>query len=156
MCPLLATFRSEKSRLFIDNCRCNTMATGRAIAKKALDQLSLTLSSDDTRFFLDTSLEDLWKEARTIEYEQAQRRDLRCMRRIEGFLRTMESYSGIIEVFCQGFSPMSFVWVSLFWDESRRSQIANFLIGTYQARPSCKYSNRIFVSTLSLTFRYSS
>lgn len=90
------------------------MATGRAIAKKALDQLNLTLSSEDTRLFLDTSLEDLWKEARTIESEQGQRRDLRYMRRIEGFLQTMESYSGVIEVFCQGFSPMSFVWVRCF------------------------------------------
>lgn len=96
------------------------MATGRAIAKKALDQLNLTLSPEDTRFFLDTTLEDLWKDARTIEHEQGQRRDLRCMRRIEGFLRTMDSYSGVIEVFCQGFSPMSFVWVSLSHDESRR------------------------------------
>lgn len=89
------------------------MATGRDIAKKAFDQLNLTLSSEDTRFFLDTTLEGLWNDARTIEYEQGQRMDLRCMRRIEGFLRTMESYSGVIEVFCQGFSPMSFVWVSL-------------------------------------------
>lgn len=132
------------------------MATGHAIAVKALDRLRLTLSSEDTRFFLDTTLEDLWKEVRTIEYEQGQRRDLRYMRRIEGFLRTMESYSGVVEVFCQGFSLMSFVWVCLFRHVSRRSQIANYLIGTYQARPSCKYSNCIFLSTLSLTFRYSS
>ncbi|KAL8700479.1 MAG: hypothetical protein Q9201_005424 [Fulgogasparrea decipioides] len=86
------------------------MATGRAIVKKALDQLKLTLSPDDARYFADTTLQDLWKEARRIEYEQAQRLDMRCMRQIEGFLRTVESYSGVIEVFCQGFSPMAFVW----------------------------------------------
>jgi len=104
----------DGSHLFKDfkDCQRNTMATGHAIAEKALDRLKSTLSSEDTQFFLDTTLEALWKEARTIECEQGQRRDLRFMRQIEGFLRTMESYSGVIEVFCQGFSPMSFVWAS--------------------------------------------
>ena len=88
------------------------MATGGDIVKKAIEQLTSTLTSEDERIFMDTSLEDLWKEARRIEHGQGQRRDLRFMRRIESFIRTMESYAGVIEVFCQGYSPMAFVWVS--------------------------------------------
>lgn len=87
------------------------MADGRAIVEKAVAQLSATLNKDDHRFFLDTTLEDLWKEARRTEKEQGQRMDLRFMRRIEPFVRSMESYAGPIEVFCQGFPPMAFVWV---------------------------------------------
>lgn len=87
------------------------MATGEAIVKKALDQLKLTLTPEDARMFSISSLEDLWREARRIEVEQGARLDLRCMRRLEPLLRSLESYAGVIEVFCQGYSPMAFVWV---------------------------------------------
>ena len=87
------------------------MATGEEIVKKALDQLKSTLTPEDVRMFSNTSLEDLWREARKMEEEQGARLDLRFMRRIEPFLRSLESYAGVIEVFCQGYSPMAFVWV---------------------------------------------
>lgn len=87
------------------------MATGEAIVKKALEQLKSTLSPEDIRMFSNTSLEDLWHEARKVQEEQVARLDLRFMRRLEPFLRSMESYAGVIEVFCQGYSPMAFVWV---------------------------------------------
>ena len=87
------------------------MATGEAIVKKALDQLKSSLTAEDVRTFSDTSLEDLWREARKIEKEQAARLDLRFMRRVERLVRSLESYAGVIEVLCQGYSPMAFVWV---------------------------------------------
>ena len=87
------------------------MATGEAIVKKALDQLKSSLTAEDVRIFSDTSLEDLWREARKIEKEQAARLDLRFMRRVERLVRSLESYAGVIEVLCQGYSPMAFVWV---------------------------------------------
>ena len=87
------------------------MATGEEIVKKALDQLKSSLTAEDVRTFSNTSLEDLWREARNIEKEQAARLDLRFMRRVERFVRSLESYAGVIEVFCQGYSPMAFVWV---------------------------------------------
>ena len=87
------------------------MATGEAIVKKALDQLKSSLTTEDVRTFSNTSLEDVWREARKIEKDQADRRDLRFMRRVEPLLRTLESYAGVIEVLCQGYSPMAFVWV---------------------------------------------
>ena len=87
------------------------MATGEAIVTRALDQLKSSLTTEDVRTFSNASLEDLWREARKIEKEQADRRDLQFMRRIEPLLRTLESYAGVIEVLCQGYSPMAFVWV---------------------------------------------
>lgn len=87
------------------------MATAEAIVKKALDQLKATLSPEDVRMFSNSSLEDLWREARKVEDEQGARLDLRFMRRLEPFLRSLESYAGVIEVFCQGYAPMAFVWV---------------------------------------------
>lgn len=87
------------------------MATGEEIVKKALDQLKSTLTAEDVRMFSNTSLEDLWREARNVEVEQGARQDLRFMRRIQPFLRSLESYASVIEVFCQGYAPMAFVWV---------------------------------------------
>ena len=89
----------------------SAMATGEVIVKKALDQLQSTLTPEDVRLFSNTSLADLWREARKVENEQGARLDLRFMRRLEPFLRSLESYAGVIEVFCQGYAPMAFIWV---------------------------------------------
>ena len=87
------------------------MATGEEVVKKAIEHLKSTVAPEDVRIFSNTSLKDLWHEARKIEAEQAARKDLRFMRRIEPFLRTLEKYASVIEVFCQGYSTMAFVWV---------------------------------------------
>lgn len=89
------------------------MATGQAIVEKALTHLKSTLTAEDNRAFSDTTLKDIWREARQVEKEQGARLDLRFMRRIEPFLQSLESYAGVLEVFCQGYSPMAFVWVCL-------------------------------------------
>ena len=89
------------------------MASACNLVKKALDQFKSTLSSDDKHSFSDTTYNDLWEGAREIEREQGRRMDIRFMRRIEPFLVSMESYAEVIEVFCQGFPPMAFVWVSI-------------------------------------------
>ena len=89
------------------------MATGPNIVEKAIDQLNSTLNVDDRHCFVNTTLKELWVEVRNIEREQGLRRDLRFMARIERFLRSMESYAPVIEVFCQGYSAMAFVWVNV-------------------------------------------
>ena len=89
------------------------MAVGRTTVKKALDQLKSTITPDDARAFSDTTLESVWQGALEIEREQGARLDLRFMRRIQPFLKSLESYASVIEVFCQGFSPMAYVWVEL-------------------------------------------
>lgn len=81
--------------------------------QKSLDQLKSTITQGDAHTFRDTNLEEVWHAAREIEQEQGARLDLRFMRRLEPLLRTLESYAPTIEVFCQGFAPMAFVWVVL-------------------------------------------
>ncbi len=87
------------------------MADGVAIVRKAYNQLKSSLTNDDSRSFSDSTLEDVWRTVRDIEREHAARYSLRNMRRIEPILRSLESYASVIDTFCQGFSPMAFVWV---------------------------------------------
>ena len=91
--------------------KTSIMATGEEVVKKAVEHLKSTLTPEDVRMFSNTSLKNLWHEARKIQAEQGARQDLRFMRRIEPLLQTLESYASVIEVFCQGYSPMAFVWV---------------------------------------------
>ena len=87
------------------------MATGQAIVQKAFERMESLLTVPDVHMFLDTTLADIWQEARTIEKELGARRDLRYMKRIEPCLRSLEHYAGVLDVFCQGYPPMAFVWV---------------------------------------------
>ncbi|ERF69533.1 hypothetical protein EPUS_01862 [Endocarpon pusillum Z07020] len=78
--------------------------------EKAFDKLKGSLSSQDAQDFLNTTLKDVWSAAVVIEQDQAARKAMKNVRRIQPFLNTMESYSRVIEVFCQGYPPMAFVW----------------------------------------------
>lgn len=89
------------------------MATGEAIVEKALTQLKSTITEEDDRTFFDTRLADIWREARIIEQELAGRRDLRYMKRLEPYLQTLEGYASVLEVICQGYPPMAFIWVNI-------------------------------------------
>ncbi|MCJ1426586.1 hypothetical protein MMC29_004489 [Sticta canariensis] len=86
------------------------MATGQAIVTKALQNLKSSITPEDARTFKDTTLEDLWRDAREIEREQGKRLALQHMDRLEQILRSLESYSSAIDTICQGFSPMAWVW----------------------------------------------
>ena len=96
------------------------MATGQAIVLRALTQMKSTLTDADKRMFSETGAAEVWREARTIEKELADRRELLYMKRIEPYLHTLESYAGVLEVFCQGYSPMAFVWVNPVFGPPRR------------------------------------
>lgn len=89
------------------------MANAQAIVTTAIEKLKSSITSEDKRTFEDASLETLWRDAREIEREQGNRLALRSMVRIERFLRSLESYSSVIDSMCQGFSPMAWVWVEL-------------------------------------------
>jgi len=86
-------------------------ASGRKIIQRALDDLKTNTNADDARTFRNTSVKDVWDLARNMEQEQIKRAGLRNMRRIEPILRSLESYAGVMDTFCQGFSPMAWVWV---------------------------------------------
>lgn len=84
---------------------------GQGIMKKALERLQSTLTEKDNYTFSNTTLEDVWKIAREIERQQGARCSMRNMRRLEPVLKSLESYSRVIDTFCQGYSLMAFVWV---------------------------------------------
>jgi hypothetical protein len=96
--------------------------SGQDIIRRALDELKTSVSADDARTFQNTSVRDVWDLARRIEQEQNERARLQNMRRIEPILRSLESYAGVIDTFCQGFSPMAWVWVCAFLEESLETQ----------------------------------
>lgn len=81
--------------------------------REAFGRLKDSISSEDAQDFQSTTLQDVRSAVHKIEQQQAQRRSLRNMGRIEPFLKFMDNYSRVIEVFCQGFSPMAWVWVGL-------------------------------------------
>ena len=85
--------------------------SGREIIEKALLELKANVSSDDARTFETTSLQDVWHLAREMEREQTERGGSQYMRRLERVLGSLESYSGVLDTFCQGFSPMAWIWV---------------------------------------------
>jgi hypothetical protein len=96
--------------------------SGQDIIRRALDELKTGVSADDARTFQNTSVRDVWDLARRIEQEQNERARLQNMRRIEPILRSLESYAGVIDTFCQGFSPMAWIWVCAFLEESLETQ----------------------------------
>ena len=79
--------------------------------REAFGKLKDSVSSEDAQDFQSTTLQDVRSAVHKIEQQQAQRQSLRNMRRIDPFLKFMETYSRVIEVSCQGFSPMAWVWV---------------------------------------------
>jgi len=103
------------------------------IAEEAFLNLKRVLTRGDADDFENTSVEQVWETAREIERQQAARFSLRNVRRIEPIVRSFESYATTLEVFCQGFSPLSFVWgpIKLFLLLAR--QYANVLETILQA-----------------------
>lgn len=69
------------------------------------------LTQDEENEFRQTSLEVLWREIAKLQKTQEQSRHLKYMRRLEPFLKSMEQYSKIIEVFLNVSDLIAFVWV---------------------------------------------
>ena len=84
--------------------------SAQTIIKEAFDRLESSISKEDARDFLSTTRNDVRHAAKVIQDRQAQRKSLQNLRRIEPFLRFTEKYAPILEVACQGFSPIAWVW----------------------------------------------
>ena len=83
-----------------------------AAIREAFDKLTETFSSEDIGDFQSTTLQDVQNAAQAIERRQSQRQSLQNLRRIQPFLDFMQRYAGVLEVICQGYSPIAWVWVS--------------------------------------------
>jgi hypothetical protein len=78
--------------------------------KKAFDDFEATIRPDDARMFRSTTLEAVREAARIIERDQAQRRTLRNLRRVEPFFQAVSRLGGAIETLCQGTPYLCFLW----------------------------------------------
>ena len=70
------------------------------------------IATEDIGDFQSTTLQDVQNAAQAIERRQSQRQSLQNLRRIQPFLEFMQRYAGVLEVICQGYSPIAWVWVS--------------------------------------------
>jgi hypothetical protein len=81
--------------------------------KDAFDKLEQTITIDhpfDARDFRDTTLQDVRNAAKQIEQDLAARQCLRNMRRIEPFLASLERYSKVVDVLCNGTVYLPWIW----------------------------------------------
>ena len=83
-----------------------------AAIREAFDRLTETFSNEDIGDFQSTTLQDVQNAAQAIERRQSQRQSLQNLRRIQPFLEFMQRYADVLEVICQGYSPIAWVWVS--------------------------------------------
>lgn len=80
----------------------------------ALAEFKRSLNNDElVRSFEGTRLHHLTSEIAKIQQEQASKRRLRYMKRIDPFLKTMEEYGKVIEIFVNIEDVVAFIWVHI-------------------------------------------
>ena len=67
----------------------------------AYDKAFKQLKFHERRGIQGTSIEDVWKQARDIQETQSKSKTLRNMQRIEHYVKGLERYAGVIEIFVQ-------------------------------------------------------
>jgi hypothetical protein len=81
-------------------------------ALQAFKQKARLSSSEESDFAM-TSLDDLKNVVRQMEQEQERKRRMVNMKRLEPFLKSMEEYGKIVEIFVNVSEVVAFVWVGL-------------------------------------------
>lgn len=76
-----------------------------------LDEYKAKLSHTEKDQFKGATLEDLQIEIKKIQDEQASKKRLQGMRRLEGFLEGMKEYDKVISIFLNSNQILAFVWV---------------------------------------------
>ena len=67
----------------------------------AYDKAFKQLNSSERREIQGISIEDVWKQTRDIQETQSKSKTLRNMQRIEHYVKGLEQYAGVIEIFVQ-------------------------------------------------------
>ncbi|KAK9774284.1 putative C2H2-type domain-containing protein [Seiridium cardinale] len=89
--------------------------------------------SEDFKF---DSLDGLRSTIHTIQNEQAAKKRMRHMKRLEPFLRTMEQYGKVVEIFVNTSEVLAFVWGPMKWlliVASNYVEALDSLLDAYQA-----------------------
>lgn len=83
----------------------------RSIIRDAFMKLEETLYRSDKQMFQSTTLKDVREAAKIISRDQAQRRCLQNLRRLEPFFEALGKFGGAIETLCQGTPYLCYIWV---------------------------------------------
>ena len=91
------------------------MAATRSDFERAVDAFRKTADLDEAEMadFELTDLQALRQAINTIQNKQARNKRLMYMRRLEPFLKTMEDYSKVLELFLNVSNFIAFVWVMI-------------------------------------------
>lgn len=82
-----------------------------SIVQEAFQRLEQALHPSDIRLFRSTTLKDVREAAKIISRDQAKRRCLQNLRRIEPLFEALGKFGGAIETLCQGIPYLCFIWV---------------------------------------------
>jgi len=87
------------------------LETTRRTIAAAFSSFKESISPEDARAFQVTTLEDVWKSLEEIQLAQRQKKSLHNVRRMGPFLESLESFSKVIEVLCNGTPYLPWLWV---------------------------------------------
>lgn len=84
-----------------------------SIIQDAFTKLEQALYRSDIQLFRSTTLKDVREAAKIISRDQAQRRCLQNLRRLEPFFEALGKFGGAIETLCQGTPYLCYIWVGI-------------------------------------------
>lgn len=90
------------------------------------------LTTKELEEFKFTSLDGLRSTIKRIQQDQEAKRRMRHMKRLEPFLKTMETYGKIVEVFANTSETLAFVWVGYSLMPSNRMIYPETLTGPHE------------------------
>jgi site-specific recombinase XerD len=79
--------------------------------ERVLADFKKELSEEELTNFDGTTLNDLQAHIDALQREQAKRKTMQNLTRIQGFLEAMESYSKVLDVFVNVHNFVAFIWV---------------------------------------------
>lgn len=82
-----------------------------SVVQDAFMKLEEALYRSDIQLFRSTTLKDVREAAKIISRDQAQRRCLQNLRRLEPFFEAIAKFGGAIETLCQGTPYLCYIWV---------------------------------------------
>jgi hypothetical protein len=86
------------------------MASSQDCFQEILEKFKKRLTQDELNNFQFTTLEDVRLEMARIQVEQANRKEMMHMPRLQSFLEAMEQFGKVIEVFLNTSEFVAFIW----------------------------------------------
>lgn len=88
-------------------------APARQTIKSAFEELNRAIGPGDSRKFGQITLQDVKNEALNIENQLAARQSLRYMRRLMPLFNSLEHYSKVVDILCNGTPYLPWIWAPI-------------------------------------------